>query len=293
MRRYTIPTVRAPSPFEYPAAFQMDETDAYVKYGHRVFPGTSQRGDRYWTAEILTQTWYQAETGRIPISGAGYGGPFSGEGFDSMWLDMSEIVRPTRDGIHGRETISTTVNLGGAPEMLEFDAEGHLVTQPPRLLSLPLPIVFGPLPITLPGTGALKALTLAAERLGTLCIHTIKDFTQQYQEKQTYIKQRLALRLAAEDATAIDPLQGSMLTDPSYMEIEEEAWALERWREARQRWPEAMVAMRHALGPDSPMEIERLLRQGVRVFHLFADEEGRDRAGVPLPDSLRALSIKA
>ena len=168
MPRYHIQTHPAPAPFESPAPFQMDETDSYVKYGHRVFPGTSQRGDRYWTAEIISQTWYQAETGRIPISGAGYGGPFSGEGFEGMWLDMSEIVRPTRDGIHGRETISTTVNLGGAPEMLEFDAADRLLTAHARIMSLPLPVVFGPLPMPLPGRGARRALSLAAERLGTL-----------------------------------------------------------------------------------------------------------------------------
>ena len=50
-----------------------------------------------------------------------------------------------------------------------------------------------------------------------------------------------------------------------------------------------MIAIRHALGPDSPGEVERLLRQGVRIFHLYADEEGRDRAGSPLPDSLRTV----
>ena len=81
MPRYHITTKPAPAPFDYPAKFQKDETDFYVKYGHRVFPGTSQRGNRYWTAEIISQTWFQAETGRIPISGAGYGGPFSGDGF--------------------------------------------------------------------------------------------------------------------------------------------------------------------------------------------------------------------
>jgi len=30
-------------------------------------------------AEIITQTWYQAETGRIPILEPGYGGKFAGE----------------------------------------------------------------------------------------------------------------------------------------------------------------------------------------------------------------------
>ena len=61
---------------------------------------------------MIATTWNQAETGRIPVSGAGYRGPFCGPGFDSMWTDMSEIVRPTRDGIHGREYISTSVDIG-------------------------------------------------------------------------------------------------------------------------------------------------------------------------------------
>jgi glutamate synthase domain-containing protein 2 len=278
MSRYTIHTQPAPAPFEYPAKFQMDETDFYVKYGHRVFPGTSQRGDRYWTAEIISQTWYQAETGRIPISGAGYGGPFSGEGFEGMWLDMSEIVRPTRDGIHGREYISTAVNLGGAPEMLEFDTDGKLITSMPSTMSLPLPVVLGPLPVPLPGQGATLALSQAAERLGTLYIQNSEtlDFAS---------SKNIALRLTADD---FDLLVNSS-KEPVYIEIEDEAWALERWRAARQRWPNAMIAIRHALGPNSPTEVERLLRQGVRIFHLFADEEGRDQAGRPLPDSLRAV----
>ena len=280
MPRYHIHTQPAPAPFEYPAIFQMDETDAYVKYGHRVFPGTSQRGDRYWTAEIISQTWYQAETGRIPISGAGYGGPFSGEGFEGMWLDMSEIVRPTRDGIHGREYISTTVNLGGAPEMLEFDAADHLLTPMPRMMSLPLPVMFGPLPMPLPGQGALRAVLLAAERLGTCAILT-RD-TLNVAPNHTH---RVALRLAASDFDSLE----SLALEPVYVEIEDEPWALERWQAARVRWPSAMVALRHALRPDSPTEVERLLRQGVRLFHLYADDEGRDSAGRPLPDSLRAV----
>ncbi len=277
MTRYHIHAKPAPAPFEYPANFQMDETDAYVKYGHRVFSGTTQRGDRHWTAEIITQTWYQAETGRVPISGAGYGGPFSGEGFEGMWLDMSEIVRPTRDGIHGRETISTTVCLGGAPEMLEFDAAGRLLTPMPRLMSLPLPVAFGPLPMPLPGQGAWRALSLAAERLGTLAILTPHAL-------DAAPSRNLALRLTADDFDSPDLPQ-----EPVYVEIEDEPWAFERWQAARQRWPNAMIALRHALGPDSSAEVERLLRQGVRLFHMYADDEGRDRTGRPLPDSLRVV----
>ena len=77
-----------------------------------VNPEYRRLGDDYYSPDIILSTWFQAETGRIPVSGSGYGGPFSGPGFDSMWTDMSEIVRPTRDGIHGREYINTSVDIG-------------------------------------------------------------------------------------------------------------------------------------------------------------------------------------
>ena len=86
-------------------------------------------GDDYWTASIINSTWAQAHTGAIPVSGAGYRGPFAGEGFDSIWTDMSEIVRPTRDGIHGREYINTMVELSRRPMRLKFNADMSLATE--------------------------------------------------------------------------------------------------------------------------------------------------------------------
>ncbi|MDI6773891.1 MAG: glutamate synthase-related protein [Verrucomicrobiota bacterium] len=98
-------------------------------------------GDDHWTPEIIAGIWKQAETGRIPVSGAGYRGPFAGPGFDEMWTDMSEIVRPTRDGIHGREYISTVIELGLRPDILRFDADGGLRTRVPPFLELPIPVI--------------------------------------------------------------------------------------------------------------------------------------------------------
>ena len=91
--RYHIDTRPAPAAFAYPAKFRLGDGDDYVKYGHAPFEQGRRGGDAHWTAEVIAQTWFQAETGRIPISGAGYGGAFAGPGFDSVWLDMSEIVR--------------------------------------------------------------------------------------------------------------------------------------------------------------------------------------------------------
>jgi ferredoxin len=98
-------------------------------------------GNEYWKPQILSTTWLEAETGKVPVSGAGYRGKFSGPGFDSMWTDMSEIVRPTRDGIHGREYISTSVDIGKKPSFLNFQND-KLETVLPPLISLPFPVIF-------------------------------------------------------------------------------------------------------------------------------------------------------
>ena len=133
-----------------------------------VSPEFKALGDAHWTPDIIARLWYQAETGKIPVSGAGYPGPFSGTGFDSMWTDMSEIVRPTRDGIHGREYISTAVDMGKTPAYLTFGDDASMQGDMPRVINIPLPII-----MRIPGFGSLSRETFtgwaaAARRLGTL-----------------------------------------------------------------------------------------------------------------------------
>jgi len=42
-----------------------------------VNPEYERLGDSYYTPDIVLTTWFQAETGGVPVSGCGYGGPFS------------------------------------------------------------------------------------------------------------------------------------------------------------------------------------------------------------------------
>jgi ferredoxin len=130
-------------------------------------PEFTAMGDSHWSPDIISASWNQAKTGKIPVSGAGYSGPFSGKGFDSMWTDMSEIVRPTRDGIHGREYISTAVDIGRAPKNLNFKDDGKMEGEYPDMIDIPLPII-----IRVPSFGSLsektiKGWAMAASRLGT------------------------------------------------------------------------------------------------------------------------------
>jgi hypothetical protein len=85
------------------------EYPEFVEVSHN--PERKKLGDSYFTQRFIDAISYEVEHGMIPVKGAGYRGKFGGEGWEGMWTDMSEIVRPTRDGIHGREFISTVVDF--------------------------------------------------------------------------------------------------------------------------------------------------------------------------------------
>jgi hypothetical protein len=262
------------------------EHDDYVKYGHPVFEGRAARGDFHWTAEIVTQTWYQAETGRIPISGAGYGGPFAGQGFDGIWLDMSEIVRPTRDGIHGREAISTTVTLGRRLSALPFDDAGGLTSTLPPMVELPLPVFLGPLPLPLPGRAALSGMAEAAKQLGTLALVNPEEWDDDLEACASNV----AFRLTPDHLES--PLTQSLLgwesgpPQPLYMEVESDDPVV--WQMARERWPRAVISLRVPLCRDAGPRVANLARAGLGVVHLHADDMAL-AGGVPLTDALRSV----
>lgn len=131
-------------------------------------PEFYELGNSIYTPDIISTIWYEATTGKIPVSGAGYRGPFSGSGFDSMWTDMSEIVRPTRDGIHGREYISTSIDIGRKPTYLDF--KGYL--ELPPIAEIQIPVIFDTLPLNLD----IRVIAAkAAFELGTLAIMELPE----------------------------------------------------------------------------------------------------------------------
>jgi ferredoxin len=149
-------------------------------------------GDEYWIPGVLRKIWRQAESGKIPVSGAGYRGPFTGPGFDRIWTDMSEIVRPTRDGIHGREYISTLIEVGRKPERLEFDPRGGLVSDPPPFVEIPIPVVLDLPDFGKTGPATRRAFGRAAQNLQTLAAARADEASGQLAE----FKERLIVRRA-------------------------------------------------------------------------------------------------
>jgi len=276
--RYHVATAPAPQPFASPARFRLVENDEYVKYGKPPF-ATPERGDPYWTPEIITQTWYMAERGKIPISGAGYGGPFAGAGFDALWLDMSEIVRPTRDGIHGREYISTGVDLGRKLPHLRFAGAGSGEAAAPPQVELPLPVIFNPFPLPLAGRSQVRAIASAAQTLRTLAVMTPEMWADDLAAHESWLAPRLT-----PDEVAAHP---ELWARARYMEVEGDdvGDAITVIKGAQ---PAIVVGQHVAMDTADATTIEGLVRAGAEVIHLYADESGQSSRGF-IGDVLREV----
>jgi hypothetical protein len=233
-------------------------------------------GDSYFTPAQVDTVYSEARTGRVPVKGAGYRGPFGGHGWDAMWTDMSEIVRPTRDGIHGREFISTSVDLGPKPPFLMFDAAGR--AQPAkglcRVLSIPVPILFDAPPASLASSALLRVLERAAEETETL-----------------FLSPAGAVPSGALSSPAAIPLVrpgeeqllARLTRAPRAIEVAgpDESFLCR----LRERFPGTDVWLRLESG--SAGDLVGMARAGARTFHLLADYHGRWPDGRFILDVIR------
>jgi ferredoxin len=239
-------------------------------------------GNSYWTPDIIHTTWTQAETAKIPVSGAGYRGPFSGPGFDSMWTDMSEIVRPTRDGIHGREYISTAVDIGREPAYLTFEDKSFridascLSIQMPLILDLPSPRH------TLPKLG--PALREAALRTDIIALTSPSDWPFVGED---------ADRLLPHAAFCLNPEQPVVppqsLAKTRLVETYDGPDVIDRIKRLKDKHPEIVVSVRVSLDADGVQRaIDLAVLAEVEVLHVVADSNG-NQIGVEKPLFLKDM----
>jgi ferredoxin len=230
-------------------------------------------GDDYWTPEIIGTNQRQAETGKIPVSGGGYGGPFSGPGFDSMWTDMSEIVRPTRDGIHGREYISTATELGRASHPAAIrpsgDAgKGEKIGGSSRV-EIAIPFLFDLLPFQESAAPVRTAVARAAKEVNTLMVLPAESITGELAFWTTHLVPLLPPG---------DPGRfRSLIQQCRMVQILRDDETPRRMEEIKACHPEVIVSVRLPLTPRAEEEVELLLGAGAEVIHLVADAKGREQ----------------
>ncbi|NOY79660.1 MAG: hypothetical protein GXP31_01515 [Kiritimatiellaeota bacterium] len=234
-------------------------------------PEYERLGDSHYTPDVILATWFQAETGRIPVSGSGYGGPFSGPGFDSMWTDMSEIVRPTRDGIHGREYINTSVDLGRKLDCLAFE-DGRLSVLPPPLISIPLPILFDLVPRQWDRAGVPEFFAAAAARIGTLAVMPQAHFDAQSAATQI-------VPLLESSATPAPGARMVMLPDGDDV--------VAAFHDRKATTPGQLTAIRVRATPAACERVRALTAAGAEVIHLVFDRHGLESGAGQAPRHMR------
>jgi len=234
-----------------------------------VNPEYENMGDGYWTCDIIETTWYQSETGKIPVSGAGYRGPFAGPGFDSMWTDMSEIVRPTRDGIHGREYISTTIDFGHTIDWLDFsDLENSLAQY--RFMELPIPLIFNILPEGKNFPSALMSALKAAHEMSTLMIMRSSDITDEYEPFLGSIIPSFKAYAAGKDTGLLGKARAAEF---AYSED-----VIETIKALDKQYPELIKIVKLQADNDTLSRAVALTRSNVDVIHIAADIHGLENA---------------
>jgi hypothetical protein len=232
-----------------------------------VNPEFLDMGDDYWKPDMILSTWNQADTGKIPVSGAGYRGPFHGPGFDSIWTDMSEIVRPTRDGIHGREYISTSVDIGPKPMRLSFTSDGKLLTPPSHLLELPIPAILDIPAWPIRQIKLARARAIAARELQSVAMVFAREAVKLSPDLLPWI----APIFGGEDVRCSREL---LETVGKTVQLLDGPDVLESAGLIRAVKPQAILSVRMMLKPETGERILELSKHGLKVFHICADQHG-------------------
>lgn len=244
----------------------------------QIYPNPERKhlGDSYFGPDHYDTISYEAQTGSIPVKGAGYRGKFGGKGWDGMWTDMSEIVRPTRDGIHGREFISTLVDIGEKVSFLTFDERGLPTGPTPRVLSVPLPILLDIPSPSVTSQRLLAVLSQAAQETETLAIVPLKGI----RELQLGGRHIVPL-VTGEDGVELSdlPFQPAM--------IELSTWDQQFFQRVRTHFPASILCLRLGFAPGFAEQLLEYAGAGVSVFHLVADYHGRGGDGQFVLDLIR------
>jgi ferredoxin len=229
-------------------------------------PEFEKLGNSYFTPDRIKTIYFEAETGRVPVSGTGYKGPFAGRGFDSMWFDFSEIVRPTRDGIHGREYISTSVDLGRKLSCLEFDENGELLSSVPKIVEIPIPMILdAPLASRIERNLQL-ALAKAAARLNTFAVVNAEEYSADLLPYKSNLIPRI-------DSDKVEEFE-DLIQISRIVEVDcKDSKIKDHLKRIKAKNPSVLVSMRFPYDEKSGEKAEAITKTGSDIAHFYVDDE--------------------
>ena len=225
-------------------------------------------GDEYWRPDIIHRLWYQAHTGKIPVSGAGYRGPFVSAGFDSMWTDMSEIVRPTRDGIHGREYINTSIEISRRMSPLKFNDDMSLASETLPIMEISIPLMLQVPKSLIINQAIIESAAKAAQVLGTLLIIRPEDYSD------TLLPYARSLVPSLTSENAMD--YKSLILNSRVVELAFGTGIEDTIQKIREIKSDITLMVRIPLDSDAASRALNLSALEVDTLHFYADEHGNE-----------------
>ena len=223
-------------------------------------PELKKIGDSYLTSKHIATIDEEARKGTVPVRGQGYRGRFGGPGFDQMFTDMSEIVRPSRDGIHGRELIGTSVDIGAKPMRLTFSANKELLN-PPKMFSIQVPFIFSPPPNSVASGIIPEILTEAAKKLDTLVFLSEETVTN-----QNLAGPNVVPIISPNNIKNIDNYKNNTRM------IEMDSWNLDAWNQVKGH--DVMTSIQLEFKNDWKSLMMEMVDNDVSIIHLISDYHG-------------------
>jgi hypothetical protein len=196
---------------------------------------------------------------------------------------MSDIVRPTRDGIHGREYISTAVDIGRKPLALKFDGM-ELTTKCPPLVTVPLPVIFDVMSRHEPPLVVKRAIAAAAERLSTIALFHPEDLASEIKRHATSVGLSLSEDILPEDWLRYAPV----------IELPDSDQALWWIEHAKNLNSDLIGIVRIKSDQKAAQRAVDLAKEGAEVIHIVADECGYEFEANPrhITEALRDVHLK-
>ncbi|DAC65969.1 TPA: hypothetical protein HA325_04050 [Candidatus Thalassarchaeaceae archaeon] len=225
-------------------------------------PKRTALGDSYTTHGHIAAIDEESKKGLVPVRGQGYRGRFGGPGFDGMLTDMSEIVRPSRDGIHGRELIGTSVDIGTKPMHLSFDEEGNLQGKTPDMFTIQVPFLFDVPPGDLGTTKLAKVLDSTSKKIDTLACMKAADVIE--------------MGMDSPNIVPVIPKETPEMAEmfPAARLIELDGWDKDAMDAARSA-TDALIGVRICFTEGWQDRLMKAVNNRVDVVHLNADLHGR------------------
>ena len=226
-------------------------------------------GDSFWIPEdmkLVSSTPislvnFEASTGKILVKGMGYKGTFGSRQWYSMWTDMSEIVRPTRDGVYGREYISMSVDLGKRQQFVDFSQHSLASTS---VLTSSLPIIFDFLPENLTSRDIEASIASAALQTNTFFII---HYSQAKNLSEAQINHAILL---IDDSKSL--FYDELIKNAPLIELTSET--LDIYKNVRNLRSNKPIAFRLKLSDNYKDTIAKIIALEFDILHIEADYHG-------------------